>query len=67
MNDWNLEGKRVVGMYMGDFAVSGVVYLSRVKYGGGLTHHIKLDNNITVYNRVADHVILNQEELIKVL
>ena len=31
---WNLEGKRVIGMYMGEFPVAGVVRLSRVKYGG---------------------------------
>ena len=34
--DWNLEGKRVIGMYMGDFPVAGVVRLSRVKYGVGV-------------------------------
>ena len=28
---WNLEGKRVIGMYMGEFPVAGVVRLSRVK------------------------------------
>lgn len=55
---WNLEGKRVIGMYMGEFPVAGVVRLSRVKYGGGVSHHVELDKPIQVYNAVRDRVIL---------
>ena len=65
--DWNLEGKRVIGMYMGDFPVAGVVRLSRVKYGGGVSHHIDLDKPIQVYNAVRDTVILNDDEVKGVL
>ena len=64
---WNLEGKRVIGMYMGEFAVSGVVDLSRVKYGGGVSHHVKLDNPVRVYSAVRDRVILDAEEVKGVL
>jgi hypothetical protein len=56
-----LDGKRVIGMYMGDFAVSGVVRLSRVTYGGGISHHVDLDNPINVYGAVRDSVILESE------
>lgn len=41
---WNLEGMAVEGLYLsGDVKVKGVVTLSRVKYGGQVTHHVKLD------------------------
>lgn len=56
-----LDGKRVIGMYMGDFAVSGVVRLSRVTYGGGMSHHVTLDNPINVYGAVRESVILESE------
>ena len=39
----NLQGMTVVGLYMGEFPVKGLCTLSRVKYGGGITHHITLD------------------------
>ena len=65
--DWNLEGKRVIGMYMGDFAVSGTVRLSRVKYGGGVSHHVELDNPVKVYSAVRDRVILDADEVKGVL
>ncbi len=61
--DWNLEGKRVIGMYMGDFAVSGIVRLSRVKYGGGVSHHVELDKPVKVYSAVRDRVILDAEDV----
>lgn len=65
--DWNLEGRRVIGMYMGDFAVSGIVRLSRVKYGGVVSHHVELDKPIKVYNAVRDRVILDADEVKGVL
>ena len=64
---WNLEGKRVIGMYMGEFPVAGVVRLSRVKYGGGVSHHVELDKPIQVYNAVRDRVILDEPEVKGVL
>jgi hypothetical protein len=56
-----LDGQRVIGMYMGDIAVSGVVSLSRVTYGGTISHHVALDNPINVYGAVRDSVILEAE------
>lgn len=56
-----LDGQRVIGMYMGDIAVSGVVRLSRVTYGGGISHHVTLDTPINVYGAVRDSVILEAE------
>ena len=41
--NWNLQGMTVVGLYMGEFPVKGLCTQSRVKYGGGITHHITLD------------------------
>ncbi len=41
--NWNLEGMTVVGLYMGEIPVRGLCTLSRVKYGGGISHHITLD------------------------
>jgi hypothetical protein len=56
-----LDGKRVIGMYMNEVAVSGVVRLSRVTYGGTISHHVALDNPINVYGAVRDSVILEAE------
>jgi hypothetical protein len=56
-----LDGQRVIGMYMGDIAVSGVVRLSRVTYGGTISHHVALDTPINVYGAVRDSVILEAE------
>ena len=56
-----LDGQRVIGMYMGDIAVSGVVRLSRVTYGGNMSHHVTLDNPINVFGAVRDSVILVAE------
>ncbi len=62
-----LDGSRVVGMYMGDIAVSGTVDMSRIAYGGMLSHHVVLDNPVNVYGRVRDRVILEDKEIVKVL
>ena len=56
-----LDGQRVIGMYMNEIAVSGVVRLSRVTYGGTISHHVALDNPINVYGAVRDSVILEAE------
>jgi len=58
---WNLEGMRVNALYVGEFEVSGVVRLSRVKYGGGVSHHIDLDSPIEVYGAVRDSVVVDHE------
>ena len=62
-----LDGMRVFGMYMGDYAVSGTVRLSRVKYGGGMAHHVTLDNPITVFGAELDSIMLDETEIQGVL
>lgn len=62
-----LDGMRVFGMYMGDYAVSGTVRLSRVKYGGGMAHHVTLDNPITVFGAERDSIMLDETEIKGVL
>lgn len=56
--NWNLEGLTVTGKYLGTIPVTGRVVLSRVKYGGEVSHHIVLESPITVYGAVRDRVIL---------
>ena len=62
-----LDGKRIVGMYMGEYPVSGTVYLSRVKYGGGMSHHVTLDSPIKVFGAVRESIILDAKEIAGVL
>ncbi len=56
-----LDGMRVIGMYLGDYAVSGTVRLSRVRYGGSMSHHVTLDNPINVFGEIRESVILEPE------
>ena len=58
---WNLEGLEVSGMYMGEFPVTGVVELSRVQYGGEVSHHVVLNESIVVFNAIRDRVILEHK------
>ena len=58
---WNLENMSVTGLYMGEIAVSGVVELSRVAYGGEVVHTVVLDTPITVYGAVRDRIILEHK------
>ena len=62
-----LDGQRVIGMYMGDYVVSGTVRLSRVKYGSGMAHHVTLDNPITIFGTVRDSIMLDETEIKGVL
>ena len=64
---WNLEGLKVTGMYMGEFPVTGLVELSRVKYGGGIQHTVVLDKPITVYSRIRDRVLLDHQDVVRVM
>ena len=63
---WNLEGMRVTGTYLDLFHVAGKVETSRVKYGGGVCHHIVLDNPITVFQAIRDRVILDHKDITQV-
>jgi hypothetical protein len=65
--NWNLEGCRVNGLYMGLFPISGKVELSRVKYGGEVSHHIVLDESIKVYGAVRDRIILEHKFVNRIL
>ena len=62
-----LDGMRVIGMYMGDYPVSGTVRLSRVKYGGGMSHHVTLDSPIKVFGAVRESISLDATEIAGVL
>ena len=62
-----LDGRRIVGMYMGEYPVSGTVYLSRVKYGGGMSHHVTLSRPIKVFGAVRDSIVLDGSEVKGVL
>jgi hypothetical protein len=58
---WNLEGMEVTGKYMGEFPVTGVVRESRVKYGGGICHHVILSSPVFIYDENRERVILEHE------
>jgi hypothetical protein len=60
---WNLEGLEVSGLYMGEFPCTGVVELSRVQYGGEVSHHVVLTTPIVVFNAIRDRVILNHKNI----
>lgn len=65
--NWNLENLYVSGKYMGEFPITGKVTLSRVKYGGGISHHIQLNTPVKVYGSVRDSVILEHSEIEQVM
>ncbi len=60
---WILEGLTVTGLYLDDIPVQGVVSLSRVKYGGEVSHHVQLDKPIEVYGALRDTVILDNHQI----
>jgi hypothetical protein len=65
--DWNLEGKRINGLYMGLFPYSGLVTESRVKYGGSVQHTVKVDEPFKVYGAVRDTVLVGVGEVNRIL
>ena len=62
--DWNREGQQVTGNYLNMHTVTGTIVSSRVKYGGKVQHLVMLETPVTVFNRVADHLLLEEEDLI---
>lgn len=60
---WNKEGQRVAGVYLNAYTVSGVVTESRVRYGGTVQHTVKLDAPVTVFGRIADVLLLDNDDL----
>jgi hypothetical protein len=73
---WNLEGMRVKGLYLsGDVPVTGKVTLSRVEYGGNVSHHVKLDKGfqwrgstkkVIVSREAGDVVIVDHKYITEV-
>lgn len=59
--NWNLEGLTVFGRYLGSMPVKGKVTLSRVKYGGGVSHHVELETPLLVYGNLRNRIILEHE------
>lgn len=60
---WNLETKRVSGLYMGQFPYSGIVLESRVKYGGKVQHTVQVDVPFAVYGAVRTHILAETSEI----
>jgi hypothetical protein len=61
--NWNLEGKKVTGLYLNMFSIKGVITESRVKYGGKVSNTILLDNPIIVFGAEREVVLMDSEEL----
>lgn len=61
--NWNLENMNVTGAYMGEIPITGKVRLSRVKYGGGVCHHVELNTPVTIYGTIRERVILDHHEI----
>lgn len=55
---WNLESKRINGLYMGLFPYSGEVIESRVKYGGSVQHTVQVDEPFKVYGAIRARILV---------
>lgn len=64
---WNLEGKRITGLYLGLFPYSGLVEESRVKYGGRVQHSVLVDEPFKVYGEVRNRVLVSESEIYRIL
>ena len=60
---WNKEGQQVAGVYLGAYTITGTVTESRVKFGGRVQHTVALDTPVEVFGRVAEELLLDDEEL----
>ena len=56
--NWNLEGKRINGMYLGLWPYSGLVTNSRVMYGGRVQHTVQVDEPFKAYGQVREHILV---------
>jgi len=65
--NWNLENCVVEGMYMGEYPIRGKVNLSRVMYGGRVSHHVTLEQPITVFGALRDVVIVEHQYISRVI
>jgi hypothetical protein len=64
---WNLESKRVTGMYLGMFPYTGSVTESRVKYGGQVQHTVLVDQPIEVFGAIRNIVTVSSTEISKII
>lgn len=64
---WNLEGKRINGLYLGLFPYCGRVVESRVKYGGNVLHTVVIDEPIKVYGDVRERINVVAEEINRIV
>jgi hypothetical protein len=55
---WNLEGKRINGIYLGLWPYTGTVVESRVKYGGKVQHTVKVDEPFKVYGELRERILV---------
>jgi len=65
--DWNLEDKRVNGLYLGLFPYSGTVTESRVKYGGEVQHTVVLEKPFRVFGEVREVLLINNKEINRIV
>ena len=56
---WNLEGKRINGLYLGAWPFTGTVEESRVAYGGTVKHTVRVDEPFKVYGEVRERIIVD--------
>lgn len=64
---WNLEGKRINGMYMGLFPYCGRVLESRVKYGGAVSHTVAIEEPIVAFGTSRDRIIVGVDEINRIV
>lgn len=64
---WDLTGDRVNGLYMGLYPYSGLVTLSRVKYGGDVQYTVQVDDPFVVFGSVRDVILVSVTEINRVL
>jgi hypothetical protein len=64
---WNLEGKRINGLYMGLWPYSGVVENSRVKYGGDVQHTVLVDEPFKVFGEMRERILVGVAEVNRIL
>jgi hypothetical protein len=56
--NWDLEGKRITGMYLGLFPYTGTVESSRVKLGGAVQHTVIVDEPFKVYGEMRERILV---------
>lgn len=57
---WNLEGKRINGIYLGLWTYTGTVIESRVKYGGQVSHTVQVDQPFKAYGEVRERIVVEE-------